>query len=93
MITREFEYMARLSDMKCNVGAELSWSCSNKYGEYINHTFIMSPVKSGNFNVAKEKALEVMKKDYPNATFRVRNVFSSCIDNKFYLQFLVDVIE
>ena len=93
MITCDFEYMAVLSEREYPVSDRLSWSCSDKYGEYSRHALLVDHVKRGVFNVAKEKALEIMKKDYPSATLRVRDVFASCVDNRFYLQFRVDAIE
>ena len=93
MITREFEYTVSLSNKKQPVYARLYWGCSSKYGEYFHHTLLIDRIEGGGFDVAKREALAIMKKDYPNETFRVRNVFASCDDNNFYLQFLVDVIE
>lgn len=93
MITRDFEYMVALSEREYPVSARLSWSCSNKYGEYFCHTLLIDHVKGNAFNVAKGKALEVMEEDYPDMTFSVRDVFASCVDNKFYLQFRVGSIE
>lgn len=92
MITCDFEYMVVLFEREHPASARLSWNCSDKYGEYFCHTLLIDHIKGSAFNVAKGKALEIMEKDYPNATFRVRDVFASCVDNKFYLQFRVESI-
>ena len=93
MISREFEYTVSLSSGEQSTYARLCWDCSNKYGEYLHHTLLIDHIESGAFNVASREALAVMQKDYPNTTFRVRDVFASCDDNNFYLQFVVDAIE
>ena len=91
MITREFDYTADEFNAELPVQmATLEWSTVDDDGYYHRHSLRLEHLSGDGFKAVKREALTVMGKDYPNATFKVRDSYRN---GRCYASFLVDAVE